>query len=727
MRNFPLTLACIAFACVIGTTVALYAQTQRPVEPQTQDKVVISKDEVPFDVVVRDKKGKVIKDLTAADFEVYEDGVKQQISSFKFVSSTLAEDNPPAPATNKDSSSSANVAVNPKESSGRSDAAGVSAIALVFDRLSAESRVRARDAALSYLGESVKKNELVGVFLTDLSVAVLQPFTGDTQLLKAGIEKVGSHASSLYTSNNEQARAARKTVANALLTKQGMESAPPEPGTEFTAPVAAMMLGNLEWLEQNQRDQQGNATAHGLLHIASALRAIPGRKAVIFFSEGLILPPNVYEAFRAVINEANRSGVSFYAIDVAGLRTDSKTAEARREINSRSELRIAQLGSTSDPNGPMTKDLERNEDLLRLNPDSGLGQLANETGGFLITDSNDLKNRIQQVGEDLHSYYLLSYSSSNQKYDGRFRKIEVKLKRSGLSVQSRKGYYAIKGTFASPVLSYEVAPLAALDSSPKADSFPFYAGGFSFPDQQRIGLASVIVDVPMSAFTIRADQAKKSYDTDFSVVALVKDPAGQVVEKLSNQYRLSGPLEKSEDAKKSRVLFYREANLPPDRYTLEVIAFDAPSGRASVRTGTLEVPATDERKMRLSDVALLKRAEPVNAADENKSNPFRVANMIVSPNLGEPIQKSLKQVPFFFTVYVPTGGAKPKLTIELRREGSALAQIPGELPDTDASGRSQFVAGLPVEKLPVGSYELKIVVSDGATSLTRSRNFTIVD
>ena len=96
-----------------------------------------------------------------------------------------------------------------------------------------------------------------------------------------------------------------------------------------------------------------------LLHIASSLRVLPGRKAVIFFSEGLILPPNVYEAFRSVVNEANRSNVSFYAIDVAGLRTDSKTAETRSEINSRSDLRMAELGSTADPSGPMTDDISR--------------------------------------------------------------------------------------------------------------------------------------------------------------------------------------------------------------------------------------------------------------------------------------------------------------------------------------------------------------------------------
>ncbi|HEY5403992.1 MAG TPA: VWA domain-containing protein, partial [Pyrinomonadaceae bacterium] len=417
----------------------------------------------------------------------------------------------------------------------------------------------------------------------------------------------------------------------------------------------------------------------------------------------------------------------FYSIDVAGLRTESKTAETGREINSRSELRIAQLGN-AEQNGPMTKGLERNEDLLRLNPDSGLGQLANETGGFLITDSNDLKNRIQQVDEDLHSYYLLSYSSNNQKYDGHFRKIEVKLKRTGLSVQSRKGYYAIKDTFASPVLSYEAAPIAALESTPKADSFPFYVGGFSFPDRQRVGLVSVMADVPLSAFTIHVDQDKKSYDTDFSIVTLIKNQTGEVVAKLSNQYRLNGPLDKAEDAKKERVLFYREANLPPDRYTLDTIAYDAPSGRASVRSTTLEVTDSDEARLRLSDVVVLKRAEPANGADDTRANPFRVGNMIAYPYLGEPLQRSLKQVPFFFTVYVPPGiTAKPKLTIELLREGRALAQIPGELPDADALGRIQFVAALPLEKIPAGSYALKITVSGETASVSRSRSFTILD
>ena len=717
-------IACVTLACVVGTSTITRAQLQRPVEQQNSDRIVISKGEVPFDVVVRDKNGRPVKDLAASDFEVYEDGVRQEINSFRFVSSAARDDQTNL-INKKDNPVSANDSRVSKKEDSDSSERSVSAVALVFDRLSPASRVRAQEAALSYLGENAKKSEMVGVFLADLSVVVLQQFTSDTQLVRSGIEKAGVTASSVFYTGNEGARLKRSVEANKL-NSQGGASAPPEPGTELFSASAAAALRNPEWVEVMQRDQQGNSTAYGLLHIASALRAAPGRKAVIFFSEGLVLPANVYEAFQAVINEANRNSVSFYAIDVAGLRTDSKTGETKREIISRSDMRMARLGGTVDEGGPMTKGLERNEDLLRLNPDSGLGQLANETGGFLITDSNDLKNRIQQVDEDLHSYYLLSYSSNNQKYDGHFRRIQVKLKRSGVSVQSRKGYYAIKSNFASPVLSYEAPALAAFENAPKADSFPFYVGGFSFPERERLGLAAVIADVPMSAFTMKLDQERKSYDTDFSILALVKNGTGDVVAKISNQYRLNGTLDKADEAKKGRVLFYREANLPPDRYTLDIIAYDAPSGRASVRTTKLEVSATDETSLRLSDVVVLKRAEPANGADVKMTNPFHVSDMIVNPFLGEPVSRSMKQVPFFFTVYTPPGIAKPKLTIELSREGTTLAQLPGELPDADAIGRSQFVGGLPLEKIPAGSYELKITVS-GATTISRSRSFTIVD
>jgi hypothetical protein len=376
----------------------------------------------------------------------------------------------------------------------------------------------------------------------------------------------------------------------------------------------------------------------------------------------------------------------------------------------------------------MVTGLERNEDLLRRNPDSGMGQLADQTGGFLITDSNDLKTRLRKVDEDLHSYYLLSYKSNNQNYDGHFRRIEVRVKRSGLDVQSRKGYFAINRTFASPVLSYEAPALAALDNAPNANSFLFYSRGFSFPERDRAGLVPVIADLPLSAFSFAVDRDQKVYQTDFSVVALLKDQTGRVVAKLSKQYLLSGPLDKLDEVKKERILFYREANLGPGRYTLETIGYDTATGRSSVCTGPIQVAADNESKLRLSDVVMLNRAEPAKAPDEKHGNPFRVGEVIVSPNLGEPIHRSLTQVSFFFTAYDPTAAsARPKLTIELRQQGRTLAQMPGEMPTPDASGRIQYLAELPLEKIPAGEYELRITVTNGATTLARSAYFTIAD
>jgi VWFA-related protein len=709
------------FACAVALTIVPRNQAQLPGNHQKPDTVNINTGEVLLDAVVRDKSGRLIKNLTAADFQVYEDGARQEINSFRLVTRSLAAETSSDTSKQSDAPARANDSAQTKTVRGSTSPAGVSAIALVFDRLTPGARYRATQAALSYVHDNASQDEFFGVFLTDLSVRVLQPFTEDRQLVKAGIEQAAVHSPALSFSNTARTRGNREIAATALLMSQMRaedRSGPPPPG---------ITGGLLEWLEQMERDQLGDATTRSLLFVTSLLRPLPGRKAVIFFSEGLILPPSVMKTFDAVINAANRNNVSFYTVDAAGLRAESKIAETAQEIKLSSSLQMTQQSSGAEPGGPMNTGLERNEDLLRRNPDSGLGQLADQTGGFLITDSNDLQTRLRKVDEDLHSYYLLSYRSNNQNYDGHFRKTEVRVKRSGLDVQSRKGYFAINRTFASPVLSYEAPALAALDQAPKANSFLFDSRGFSFPERDSLGLVPVIADLSLSAFSFAVDQDKQVYQTDFSVVALLKDQTGQVVAKLSKQYQLSGPLDKLDGVKKERVLFYQEANLASGRYTLETIGYDAPTGRSSVRTGTIQVAADDESKLRLSDVVILNRAEPTSAPDEKHGNPFRVGNVIVSPNLGEPIHRSLKQVTFFFTAYTPSASARLKLTIELRQQGRTLAQIPGEMPAPDKSGRIQYLAGLPLEKIPAGDYELRITVTDGPTTLARSGYFTIVD
>jgi hypothetical protein len=485
----------------------------------------------------------------------------------------------------------------------------------------------------------------------------------------------------------------------------------------------------LETFETLERNQQGYATVYALMSVTASLRNLPGRKTVIFFSEGLAIPPAVVARFRSVIHAANRANVSIYAIDAAGLRTESGTAEAARELNSLANRRAQQaFSSRDDTSGPMMRQLERNEDILRLNPETGLAQLADQTGGFLINNTNDLSAGMRRIDEDMRFHYVMTYSPQNQEYDGRFRKINVKVKRPDLEVQTRRGYYAIDPANSMPVLDYEIPALAVLNGSRRPpNAFAFRVGGMHFPETRRPGLAPILAEAPMSAFTLTADKEKKIYTTDFSIVAVVRNESKQVVEKLSQHYALSGPLDKLDVARKGDVLFYREAELTPGNYTIETIAWDATAGKSSVLTSALEVPAFDETKLRMSSVVLLKRADRLTADEQKKDNPFHFGEVIVYPNLGEPLRKSsAKQLAFFVTVW-PAGGSAsaPKLTIEVLNQDHVVGQTSAELPAADESGRIRHASALPLDNFQPGAYQLKLTVKDGQNTVSRSTRFSI--
>src|SRR6185295_13076123 len=281
----------------------------------------------------------------------------------------------------------------------------------------------------------------------------------------------------------------------------------------------------LENFESLERDQQGFATINSLLAVITPMRNLPGRKTVIFFSEGLSLPPAVQAKFPSVINAANRANVSIYAIDSAGLRIESGAAEAAKEINSLAARRMQQTarGSDSIQSQPYIKALERNEDLLRLDPRSGLGQLADQTGGFLIHDTNDLKIGLQRIDDDMRAYYVLTYVPKNEDYNGQFRHITVKLTRPNVEAQTRKGYYAVESVGQFAMLDYEAPAIAALRNARSNPSpFAFRAAAVDFPATSRPGLAMILAEAPLSSFTLAAGSDKKTYNADFSIIALVR-------------------------------------------------------------------------------------------------------------------------------------------------------------------------------------------------------------
>src|SRR5207244_2162407 len=182
------------------------------------------------------------------------------------------------------------------------------------------------------------------------------------------------------------------------------------------------------------------------LAIVRSLSAFPGRKTIIFFSEGLPVSPSLSTALDDIIDVANHANVTAYAIDAKGLRAKSALTALRKEIEGVAEDRFAQLASGQDRSDlPLTMAVERIEDTLKLDSRAGLARLADDTGGFLVEESNDLSSAFRRIDEDNRFHYLLTYSPKNAEFDGKFRTTHETVQRPGMQGFARKGDCALPG------------------------------------------------------------------------------------------------------------------------------------------------------------------------------------------------------------------------------------------------------------------------------------------
>src|SRR5262249_21398554 len=212
---------------------------------------------------------------------------------------------------------------------------------------------------------------------------------------------------------------------------------------------------------------------------------------------------------------------------------------------------------------PMTMAMERVQDTMQLDSRTGLAKLAEETGGFLVEQSNDLLSAFRRIDEDNQFHYLLTYAPKNGTFDGRFRAIKVAVRRAGAHVFARNGYRAVRTTPSADSGNYEMPALALLDRTPLPNAFPVHAAAFSFPDPGRPGLSPVAVHVSTSSLQFTVDPSRATYSAQTAVVVRIRDADGHQVQTLSQEYLLTGDAKDVEAAKKGEILFYREPDLPP--------------------------------------------------------------------------------------------------------------------------------------------------------------------
>jgi VWFA-related protein len=162
------------------------------------------------------------------------------------------------------------------------------------------------------------------------------------------------------------------------------------------------------------------ATLSSLNALASGLARIPGPKSVVFLSDGFVAQ-EIETTLRSVVGQVARAGARVYAIDVRGL-----DRAGQRNLIDQSQV--------DDPAGPVIR-----TDSVADGPNS----VAVDTGGLMIRNENNIGRALDRIAEDAGTYYVLAYQPSNADFDGKYRPIQVRVKREGLRVRARKGYLAL--------------------------------------------------------------------------------------------------------------------------------------------------------------------------------------------------------------------------------------------------------------------------------------------
>jgi VWFA-related protein len=736
-RHTVVVLSALLLAGSIGGSAAPGAPDQKKRGPEFTGATTA----ILVDVVVRDRKGHPVTDLDASDFAVFEDGVRQKVDTFTRVTrgGGIGLDV-------KWKQPGSTVAIMPGESlpppSPSDSPTDQATTALVFDHLSEEALGLAQKATLEYVPMSGDSDVRVGVFASDPGMRVMLGYTTDrsairhavSELMPAGTpagqqkaerrDQVMDRRSDLLGERDARAAAAVTGSGGAALAANGAVMGQ----TEAELQMLEMERVMIDGFDALDRDHRGYDTTQSLMKVIRTLADTPGRKSIVFFSEGLPVSPVLSARFDDLIDAANRSNVTVYAVDANGLRTRSNFADTRKQLQEFTDDRMRQVMSgSSGSSQPIMRAFERVEDMVRTDSRTGLAKLADETGGFLVEESNNLTSAFKRIDEDNQFHYTISYTPANLDFDGKFRSIDVKAARPGVQVFARKGYRAIRRPPGLQTADYEVPALAMLDRAPLPNAFPITAQGFSFPDPAHPGDTPIVVRLATDSLHYDVDAAKGTYAAQVAVVARVRDAAGHTVHTLSQQYVLSGDAKEIDAARKGTIIFYREPQLVPGVYTLECIAFDSLAGRGSARISTLTVPRAAPSSLGMSSLVLIDHVERTErGTSAGSAAPFYVGNSLVYPNVGGTIRKdATSDLPFYFTVYRGAGGPVAA-SAQLLKNGRVLADapIPIKAPETD---RIQQLSDLPISSLPAGTYELRITVTSGPQAVSRSTFFTLQD
>ena len=727
--------AMLAVLSVLASQVGAQNSPPGPAGAPPAPVIRTTVDEVALDLVVRDKKGRLVKNLKSGDVEIYEDGVRQQIRSFSLVTGDHAPAQPESQSHPDQPPSGASPASMPLRA--------VNLVCIVFHNLDPLTRKWAVEAAQEFIKTQLRPGAWMGVFNLDSRFAPLYPFTTSRDdLLRAA-------ANAFYGTSVDITRAAEAVLNSTpnvqLLVGTGDPSAFRDLSTtgsvSMTAitgadvsngPGANAQRGDLVLQREQFIGVEGARQMDQINLMIRQIGAFPGHKTVLLLSPGFTTTGDP-DQFQAMLNKANLADVSVYAFDANGL-SETSTAQASsmalQHVTDLSRKQGELMPGNPGPNATVvgtagvlaerSRQGDYQYDAVRTSDSqSGLRALAEGTGGFLVANSNDLRKPFQQIGGDVETHYQVDYRPSSGKYDGHFRKIEVKLARADLRAESREGYFAIPDMGGSGTLRpFEIAGLMTLNARPLPHAFEFRSAAFQFrpgPNSQ----SAIVFELPAAALTATPQPAQKKHRLHASLFAVVKDPGGAIVDRFGQDFLYEVPDDQLAGVQATPIDYRHAFNLPAGHYTVESVLLDREAKRAS--TSSVEFDSPPAKGVGLSSVMLIARADPLTA-EPDADDPLQFQGRELVPMLNASLKASAQPLLYFVVYPDKSIQETPRIRVESFVDGEELAQKQAELPPPDSSGAIPVVVNAVMKP---GNCEIRITALQGFHTITRSVTYTV--
>jgi VWFA-related protein len=641
---------------------------------QSFSRIRVTTELVLVNVIARDKKGNLVKDLKREDFTVFEDGKKQDISSFDFENVDQLAAVGPAEATVSDAAGQGAL-LKPAQTA-TLNARDRRLVLLFFDfsAMDPEQIDRSVGAAKKFVQTKMQPADMIALVSLATNLRIDLDFTDDKATIIAGL--------SAYTSSQGQ----------------GFDN-----GTTGTAEGSAETGGSFTVDDTDYNTFNADRKLLALQSMMQALGKIPQKKALVYFSNGITQSGvDNQSALRATTAAAVKANVSIYALDIRGLEAlppggDAQTASLHGQSAYSGKSILDQLSSNAS-----------SQDTLAT--------LASDTGGKAFFDSNDFGAVFSQVEKDTSAYYVLGFTSTNGLRDGRFRHLRVQLNRPDVRLDYRSGYYAGRDFEHLNREDREQQLEDEMASELAQTDVVVYAGSAFFRQDESHYYLSVSLIIPGSQIPFVIEKDKDSATID--IIGEVLEGGKLRVGNLRDTVKLA--VESSQQVRRKNVQYNTGFVLAPGSYHLKFVVRENQSGRMGSFETDVQVPDLRKAPLKMSSVVLSSQRVPATVRKKNVANPLVQDQSELVPN----VTHVFTQDQHLYLQYEVYDAAREKNAIkETASPTDASAKAPAK-PARDAVrvlSSIEFLQG--TEKI----YESKPIVVSEVTAPDRKAVIFLID